>query len=124
MAPPGGLGESDGVTSEDRTRSASWSVDDSDGFRSLLQWFPRDRCPKLGIRREARDGIDAIEQVGRTKPDLVLMDVLHAEAGRPADHGADSGPAGRVGAHRSLSPPTATPFRAGWPMRSSRRRAR
>jgi CheY-like chemotaxis protein len=49
-------------------------VDDSDGFRSLLQWF-LGSLPEVQIVAEARDGIDAIEQVGRTKPDLVLMDV-------------------------------------------------
>ena len=49
-------------------------VDDSDGFRSLLQWF-LGSLPEVQIVAEARDGVDAIEQVGRTKPDLVLMDV-------------------------------------------------
>ena len=49
-------------------------VDDSDGFRSLLQWF-LGSLPEVEIVAEARDGLDAIEQVGRTKPDLVLMDV-------------------------------------------------
>jgi CheY-like chemotaxis protein len=49
-------------------------VDDSDGFRSLLQWF-LGSLPEVEIVAEARDGVDAIEQVGRTKPDLVLMDV-------------------------------------------------
>ena len=49
-------------------------VDDSDGFRSLLQWF-LGSLPEVQIVAEACDGIDAIEQVGRTKPDLVLMDV-------------------------------------------------
>jgi CheY-like chemotaxis protein len=49
-------------------------VDDSDGFRSLLQWF-LGSLPEVEIVAEARDGLEAIEQVGRTKPDLVLMDV-------------------------------------------------
>jgi DNA-binding NarL/FixJ family response regulator len=49
-------------------------VDDSDGFRSLLQWF-LGSLPEVEIVAEARDGLDAIEQVARTKPDLVLMDV-------------------------------------------------
>jgi DNA-binding NarL/FixJ family response regulator len=49
-------------------------VDDSDGFRSLLQWF-LGSLPEVEIVGEARNGLDAIEQVGRTKPDLVLMDV-------------------------------------------------
>jgi CheY-like chemotaxis protein len=49
-------------------------VDDSDGFRSLLQWF-LGSLPEVEIVAEARDGLDAIAQVERTKPDLVLMDV-------------------------------------------------
>jgi len=49
-------------------------VDDSDGFRSLLQWF-LGSLPEVEIVAQARDGFDAIEQVARTKPDLVLMDV-------------------------------------------------
>jgi DNA-binding NarL/FixJ family response regulator len=49
-------------------------VDDSDGFRSLLQWF-LGSLPEVEIVAEARDGLDAIAQVARTKPDLVLMDV-------------------------------------------------
>lgn len=49
-------------------------VDDSDGFRSLLQWF-LGSLPEVEIVGEARDGEGAIAEVGRTKPDLVLMDV-------------------------------------------------
>lgn len=74
MAPRGGLGESDGVTSERSDLQRIVVVDDSDGFRSLLQWF-LGSLPEVQIVAEARDGIDAIEQVSRTKPDLVLMDV-------------------------------------------------
>ena len=74
MAPAGRLGESDGVTSERSDLQRVVVVDDSDGFRSLLQWF-LGSLPEVQIVAEARDGLDAIEQVGRTKPDLVLMDV-------------------------------------------------
>ncbi|HLK89868.1 MAG TPA: response regulator [Polyangia bacterium] len=49
-------------------------VDDSDGFRSLLQWF-LGSLPEVTIVGEARDGEGAIAEVERTKPDLVLMDV-------------------------------------------------
>src|SRR3954468_15438863 len=55
-------------------------VDDSEGFRSLLQWF-LGSLPEVEIVAEARDGVDAIEQVGRTKPDLVLMDVCMPNLG-------------------------------------------
>ena len=49
-------------------------VDDSEGFRSLLQWF-LGSMPEVEIVGEASDGEGAIAEVGRTKPDLVLMDV-------------------------------------------------
>ena len=49
-------------------------VDDSDGFRSLLQWF-LGSLPEVTIVGEACDGEGAIAEVERTKPDLVLMDV-------------------------------------------------
>lgn len=49
-------------------------VDDSEGFRSLLQWF-LGSLPEVEIVGEAADGEGAIAEVGRTKPDLVLMDV-------------------------------------------------
>lgn len=68
------LRDSDGVTSARPDLQRVVVVDDSDGFRSLLQWF-LGSLPEVEIVAEARDGIDAIEQVGRTKPDLVLMDV-------------------------------------------------
>jgi CheY-like chemotaxis protein len=62
------------VTSERPDLRRVVVVDDSEGFRSLLQWF-LGSLPDVEIVAEARDGLDAIEQVGRTKPDLVLMDV-------------------------------------------------
>ena len=74
-------------------------VDDSDGFRSLLQWF-LGSLPEVQIVAEACDGIDAIEQVGRTKPDLVLMDVC-----MPKLDGLQTTRQLRTG-------------RAGWPRRS------
>jgi CheY-like chemotaxis protein len=74
MAHLGRPRESGGVTNEIPDLQRIVVVDDSDGFRSLLQWF-LGSLPEVQIVAEARDGIDAIEQVGRTKPDLVLMDV-------------------------------------------------
>ena len=74
MAQPPRLRESDRVTSVRPDLQRVVVVDDSDGFRSLLQWF-LGSLPEVEIVAEARDGLDAIEQVGRTKPDLVLMDV-------------------------------------------------
>jgi CheY-like chemotaxis protein len=74
MAHLGRPRESGGVTNEIPDLQRIVVVDDSDGFRSLLQWF-LGSLPEVQIVAEARDGIDASEQVGRTKPDLVLMDV-------------------------------------------------
>jgi CheY-like chemotaxis protein len=74
MAPPGRLSECHRVTSERPNPQRIVVVDDSDGFRSLLQWF-LGSLPEVQIVAEARDGLDALEQVARTKPDLVLMDV-------------------------------------------------
>jgi len=74
MAQLGRPRESGGVNSEKPDLQRVVVVDDSDGFRSLLQWF-LGSLPEVQIVAEARDGLDAIEQVGRTKPDLVLMDV-------------------------------------------------
>ena len=74
MAQLGHLRESDRVTSVRPDPQRIVVVDDSEGFRSLLQWF-LGSLPEVQIVAEARDGVDAIEQVGRTKPDLVLMDV-------------------------------------------------
>ena len=74
MAPLGRLGDSHRVSSERTDPRRIVVVDDSEGFRSLLQWF-LGSLPEVQIVAEARDGVDAIEQVGRTKPDLVLMDV-------------------------------------------------
>jgi CheY-like chemotaxis protein len=74
MAQLGRPRESGDVPSERPDLQRIVVVDDSDGFRSLLQWF-LGSLPEVQIVAEARDGVDAIEQVGRTKPDLVLMDV-------------------------------------------------
>jgi DNA-binding NarL/FixJ family response regulator len=49
-------------------------VDDSEGFRSLLQWF-LGSLPEVEIVGEARDGVGALAEIERTQPDLVLMDV-------------------------------------------------
>jgi CheY-like chemotaxis protein len=68
------LRESGRVTSARPDLQRVVVVDDSDGFRSLLQWF-LGSLPEVEIVAEARDGVDALEQVARTKPDLVLMDV-------------------------------------------------
>jgi DNA-binding NarL/FixJ family response regulator len=49
-------------------------VDDSSGFRGLLQMF-LSSVPEVEVVGEAADGVEAITAVLRTKPDLVLMDV-------------------------------------------------
>ena len=74
MARSGRPGESHRVASERSELQRIVVVDDSEGFRSLLQWF-LGSLPEVQIVAEARDGLDAIEHVARTKPDLLLMDV-------------------------------------------------
>jgi CheY-like chemotaxis protein len=49
-------------------------VDDSPAFRGLLQWY-LGTLPELEIIAEATDGEEAIAEVARLQPDLVLMDV-------------------------------------------------
>src|SRR4051812_28537599 len=49
-------------------------VDDSPAFRGLLQWY-LGTLPEIEIVAEATDGEQAIAEVARLCPDLVLMDV-------------------------------------------------
>jgi DNA-binding NarL/FixJ family response regulator len=49
-------------------------VDDSAAFRGLLKWY-LGTLPGITVVAEASDGREALEQVTRTNPDLVLMDV-------------------------------------------------
>ena len=49
-------------------------VDDSPAFRGLMQWY-LGTLPELEIVAEATDGEQAIAEVARLCPDLVLMDV-------------------------------------------------
>ena len=49
-------------------------VDDSAAFRGLLSWYLH-TLPGVEIVAEAADGLEALAEVARTHPDLVLMDV-------------------------------------------------
>jgi DNA-binding NarL/FixJ family response regulator len=49
-------------------------VDDSPAFRGLLQWY-LGTLPEIEIVAEASDGEQAIAEVARLHPDVVLMDV-------------------------------------------------
>jgi CheY-like chemotaxis protein len=49
-------------------------VDDSPAFRGLMQWY-LGTLPEIEIVAEATDGEQAIAEVARLEPDLVLMDV-------------------------------------------------
>ena len=49
-------------------------VDDSPAFRGLLQWY-LGTAAGVEIVAEATDGEQAIAEVARLQPDLVLMDV-------------------------------------------------
>ena len=49
-------------------------VDDSAAFRGLLSWYLQ-TMPGFEVVAEAADGLEALVEVARTSPDLVLMDV-------------------------------------------------
>jgi CheY-like chemotaxis protein len=49
-------------------------VDDSPAFRGLMQWY-LGTLPQVEIVAEATDGEQAIAEVARLHPDVVLMDV-------------------------------------------------
>jgi DNA-binding NarL/FixJ family response regulator len=49
-------------------------VDDSPAFRGLMQWY-LGTLPEVEIVAEASDGEQAIAEVARHRPDVVLMDV-------------------------------------------------
>jgi CheY-like chemotaxis protein len=49
-------------------------VDDSPAFRGLLQWY-LGTLPEIEVVAEASDGEQAIAEVTRLRPDVVLMDV-------------------------------------------------
>ena len=49
-------------------------VDDSAAFRGLLSWYLH-TIPGVEVVAEAADGLEALAEVARTNPDLVLMDV-------------------------------------------------
>ena len=49
-------------------------VDDSAAFRGLLSWYLH-TLPGVEVVAEASDGLEALAEVARTNPDLVLMDV-------------------------------------------------
>jgi CheY-like chemotaxis protein len=49
-------------------------VDDSPAFRGLLQWY-LGTLPEVEIVAEADNGEQAIAEVARLQPDVVLMDV-------------------------------------------------
>ena len=49
-------------------------VDDSPAFRGLMQWY-LGTLPEVEVVAEAANGEQAIVEVARLRPDLVLMDV-------------------------------------------------
>ena len=61
------------------------------GIRMLLQ-----KRQDWTICGEARDGIEAIQKPGELKPEVILLDIFHAEYGRPDGAAAASGEVARV----------------------------
>jgi CheY-like chemotaxis protein len=49
-------------------------VDDSPAFRGLMQWY-LGTLPQIEVVAEATNGEQAIVEVARLRPDLVLMDI-------------------------------------------------
>jgi DNA-binding NarL/FixJ family response regulator len=49
-------------------------VDDSPAFRGLMQWY-LGTLPEIEVIAEATNGEQAIVEVARLRPDLVLMDI-------------------------------------------------
>ena len=49
-------------------------VDDSPAFRGLMQWY-LGTLPEIEVVAEATNGEQAVFEVARLRPDLVLMDV-------------------------------------------------
>ena len=49
-------------------------VDDSPAFRGLMQWY-LGTLPEIEVVAEATNGEQAIVEVARLRPDLVLMDI-------------------------------------------------
>jgi CheY-like chemotaxis protein len=49
-------------------------VDDSPAFRGLMQWY-LGTLPEIEIVAEATNGEQAVMEVARLRPDLVLMDI-------------------------------------------------
>jgi len=68
---PDGTSSGGGVSAPARKRVVI--VDDSAGFRGLLQ-LVLGTLPGVDVVAEAADGEEALAQVRRTNPDLVLMD--------------------------------------------------
>jgi DNA-binding NarL/FixJ family response regulator len=49
-------------------------VDDSPAFRGLMQWY-LGTLPEIEVVAEATNGEQAVVEVARLRPDLVLMDI-------------------------------------------------
>jgi CheY-like chemotaxis protein len=72
MGRPGRARDAVGIMTERKRRVLL--VDDSPAFRGLMQWY-LGTLPEVEIVAEAADGEQAIAEVARHQPDVVLMDV-------------------------------------------------
>ncbi len=59
-------------------------VDDSMVFRNRIMRLARDRLPAVSIVAMAADGVEAVEQARRVKPQFVTMDLTMPRMDGPA----------------------------------------
>lgn len=58
-------------------------VEDSSSFREIIKYNLRDQFPSMDII-EAVDGVEAIQKIGSTPPNLIFMDI-----GLPGENGLE-----------------------------------
>lgn len=58
-------------------------VEDSSSFREIIKYNLRDQFPSMDII-EAADGVEAVQKIGSTLPNLIFMDI-----GLPGENGLE-----------------------------------
>ncbi|MGW2597669.1 response regulator [Streptomyces klenkii] len=106
-----GAGSGPAATSPARTPVTLLIADDDEVTRSGLRTLLAAQ-PGIAVVGEAADGVEAVEQARRLRPDVVLMDVrmprcngIEATRRLLAEPAGAVGPVGPVGSDRSVGPP-------------------